>query len=68
MKKIIPEPAIGWALRVGGSKSQPYIWPGKFSTTKEGIEQECYLSYHRPIKVAMIPLAEYRKLIKTIVE
>lgn len=60
MKKT--EEAIGWGVRVGGGPL-PYL-AYFFSTKKEEANAECTEHYHRPVRVAIVPLAEYRRLKK----
>lgn len=55
------EEAIGWALRVGGPL--PYIGY-TFSTNKDDIEKQVVTKYHKPMKVAIVPLREWRRLKK----
>lgn len=55
------EVAFGWGVRVGGSL--PYL-AYMFYPTKEGAEQYCVESYQRPVKVAIVPLGDYKKLLK----
>ena len=53
--------ARGWGLRVGGSL--PYL-AYTFARTKEQIAQQCILSYQRPMQVVVVPLREYRRLVR----
>ncbi len=50
------EPAVGWGLRVDGHR--PYI-AYVFFSAKDGIHPT--ESYHRPVRVAIVPLAAARK-------
>ena len=50
----------GWGIRVDGPK--PYLaW--EFERTKNSIECQWNKRYHRPVKVVLVPLGEWTKLI-----
>jgi hypothetical protein len=52
------EPAVGWGLRVGGI--HPYLaWALSFK--KADLQKECTESYHRPVRVVLLPLAAAQK-------
>lgn len=53
------EEAKGWGMRVGGPR--PYL-AYVFDKEQSEIQKVCVASYHRPVKVVMIPLKEYREL------
>ncbi len=49
----------GWGLKVGGAR--PYLaqvleW--------HKVDVPCTESYHSPVRVVLVPLAEYRRLLK----
>ncbi len=62
------KPAICWGVRVGGPN--PYIGVGATGYTKVGLTGKVpYLTMARrrnlrAVRVAIIPLAEYRRLVK----
>jgi hypothetical protein len=51
------EIARGWGLRVDGTV--PYL-AYRMGMRKHDIE--CTQTYHRPVRVVLLPLAEYRRL------
>lgn len=53
--------AVGWGVRVDGP--EPYL-AYEFYTNKFDAEESCDKSYHRPVRVAIIPLREFRRLRK----
>ncbi len=55
------EPAICWGLRVGGNR--PYL-SYNVAVHRTGIEALRCKSYHRAVRVAIVPLAEYRRLLR----
>ena len=55
------EVAYGWGLRVGGG--DPYLGY-HFSIDKKSIESIMTESYHRAVKVAIVPLSEWKRLKK----
>jgi len=56
MKRKVTEIEVGWGLRVGGPL--PYLaW--EFHRSKEGVK--ITESYHRAVRVVLIPLAVARK-------
>ena len=59
MSKI--EEAKGWGIRVGGPS--PYL-AYEFHFRKEDVLAALTEPYHRPVKVVMLPLAEWRRLKK----
>jgi hypothetical protein len=59
MKQQKTQVARGWGLRVGGPL--PYL-ALEFSLDKERMEEEVTEAYHRPVRVILVPLAEYRRL------
>ena len=53
------EEARGWGLRIGGPR--PYLaW--RLTDNKADIKEVCNESFHRPVRVVLLPLAEYRRL------
>ncbi len=58
------EHAKGWGLRVGGPA--PYLAWEVFSRRKADAEKEISEPYHRAVKVVMVPLAEYRALVRAL--
>lgn len=48
-----------WGIRVDGPR--PYIGYD-ISPHKWKVEKECLESYQRPVKVVIVPLAEWRRL------
>ncbi len=52
----------GWGLRVGGPR--PYLAWGVFSAGVEPAERARQEKYHKPVRVVMLTLHEYRQLKK----
>lgn len=55
------EVALIWGLRVGGKR--PYIGHHVHSV-RGGMTTHCTERYHRPVRVAVLPIAEYRRLLR----
>ena len=53
------EVAIGWGARTGSPV--PYI-SHVYSARKDNIVRWCHNTSQRPVKVVLVPLAEYRRL------
>jgi len=54
------EEAKGWGIRVGGPR--PYLAYHVFHSTKEQVQSRCTEDYHKPVKVVLVPLSEWRRL------
>lgn len=54
-----PKAEHGWGVRVNGPR--PYL-AQFFSYYRAVANKECTEKYHRPVKVVLLPLAEYRRL------
>lgn len=55
------EPALIWGMRVDGER--PYI-AHVVHTCRGGVEPHCTQRYHRPVRVAVLPVAEYKRLLR----
>ncbi|MFA5430656.1 MAG: hypothetical protein WC329_05820 [Candidatus Omnitrophota bacterium] len=54
------EIARGWGLRIGGEPfPRPYL-AKTMAVEKDHIQ--CYTLWERPVRVVLLPLAEYRRL------
>lgn len=51
------KPAIGWGMRIDGPR--PYL-DFQFSWEKKHIKAD--YTCHRPVRVALVPLAEWKRL------
>jgi hypothetical protein len=58
-QKMPTEPAEGWGLKVDGPR--PYM-ACEFSSSELEIVKVVSQTYHKPIKVVIIPLREWQRL------
>lgn len=57
--RLMTENYRGWGLRVGGWR--PYL-AGVLEVAKADVK--LHYSFHRPVRVVLLPLEEYRRLIR----
>lgn len=52
-----------WAMRIGGGPL-PYLAWDVCCRTKEEAQKQCTYPFHRPVRAVLIPLGEYRRLLR----